>query len=93
MLAQISTTFDITLVTIEQEGNLIECKESGALSPVWNHTIRFLMLENGKLHYTDEIEFQAGLLSGFIWVFAHLFYHHSQQRWKALLRREIEASA
>jgi len=93
MLAQISTTFDITLVTIEQEGNLIECKESGALSPVWNHTIRFHPLENGKLHYTDEIEFQAGLLRGFIWVFAHLFYHHSQQRWKALLRREIEASA
>jgi hypothetical protein len=93
MLAQISSTFDITLVTIEQKANLFECKESGALSPVWNHTIRFHPLENGRPHYTDEIEFQAGLLIGLIWVVAHLFYHHSQQRWKVLLRREIEGSA
>lgn len=93
MLAQISTTFNITLVTIEQEASLIERKESGSLSPVWNNTIRFHPLENGRLHYTDETEIQAGLLSGFIWAFAHLFYHHRQRRWKALLRREIEASA
>jgi hypothetical protein len=93
MLAQISTTFNIILVTIEQEANLIERKESGARSPVWNHTIQFHPLENGRPHYTDEIEFQAGLLSGLIWDFAHLFYHHRQRRWKALLRREIEASA
>jgi hypothetical protein len=93
MLSQIFSTFDITLVTIEQKSNLIECKESVALSPAWNHTIRFHPLENSKLRSTDEIEFQAGQLSELIWIFAHLFYHHGQKRWNALLRREIEASA
>ena len=78
----------ITLASIDRAANLIESKESGALAPVWNHTIRFYPLENGKLHYTDEIEIQAGLLSGVVWAFAHLFYRHRQRRWKVLLRNE-----
>jgi hypothetical protein len=79
----------ITLANIDREANLIESKESGALAPVWNHTIRFHPLENGQLHYTDEIEIQAGLLTGIIWVFAHLFYRHRQRRWKKLLRSKM----
>jgi len=75
----------ITLVRIEREANLIESQESGALAPVWNHTIRFHALGNGRLHYTDEIEIQAGLLTVVIWMFAHLFYRHRQRRWKMLL--------
>ena len=78
----------ITLASIDREANLIESKESGLLSPVWNHTIRFHPLENGKLHYTDEIEIQAGLLTGVVWAFAHLFYRHRQRRWRRLLRSE-----
>jgi hypothetical protein len=75
----------ITLASIDREANLIESKESGTLSQVWNHTIRFHPLENGNLHYSDEIEIRAGLLTGLIWAFAHLFYRHRQRRWKAFL--------
>lgn len=80
----------ITLARIDRAANLIESKESGALSPVWNHTIRFHPLGDGKLHYTDEIEIQAGLLTGMVWAFAHLFYRHRQRRWKKLLRRKTQ---
>lgn len=83
----------ITLVTIDREGNLIESKESGALSPVWNHTIRFRSLGDGLLHYTDEIEIQAGLFTGFVWAFSHYFYRHRQRRWKKLLRLKIQETA
>ena len=82
----------ITLERIDQEANLIESRESGALAPIWNHTIRFHPLENGGLHYTDEIEIQAGLLTGVIWAFAHLFYRHRQRRWKILLRRKKQGA-
>jgi hypothetical protein len=81
----------ITLASIDREANLIESTESGTLSPVWNHTIRFHPLGAGKLHYSDEIEIQAGLLTGIIWAFAHLFYRHRQRRWKILLRSKTEA--
>lgn len=80
----------ITLINIDRAANLIESRESGALSPIWNHTIRFHPLGNGKLHYSDEIEIQAGLLTGVIWIFAHLFYRHRQQRWKQLVRSKTE---
>jgi hypothetical protein len=80
----------ITLATIDREANLIESKESGALAPVWNHTIRFHAVGAGRLQYTDEIEIQAGLRTGVIWAFAHLFYRHRQRRWKKLLRSKTE---
>jgi hypothetical protein len=80
----------ITLVTIDREANLIESKESGTLAPVWNHTIRFHAVGAGKLQYTDEIEIQAGLRTGVVWAFAHLFYRHRQRRWKQLLRSNTQ---
>ena len=80
----------ITIVRIDREANLIESQESGALSPVWNHTIRFHQLGDDKLHYIDEIEIQAGLLSGIIWTFAHLFYRHRQRRWKKRLHSKMD---
>jgi hypothetical protein len=83
----------ITLVTIDREANLIESQESGALAPVWNHTIHFHPLGQGKLHYTDEIEIRAGLLTGVVWAFAHLFYRHRQRRWKKLLHSETRRRA
>ncbi len=82
----------ITLVTIDREANLIESEESGALAPVWNHTIRFHSLGDSRLHYTDEIEIQAGLLTGGVWAFAHLFYRHRQRRWKILLRSKAQGA-
>jgi hypothetical protein len=82
----------ITLASIDREANLIESKESGALAPIWNHTIRFHPLEDGRLHYTDEIEIQAGLLTGVVWAFAHLFYRHRQRRWKKLLGSKTEGT-
>lgn len=80
----------IVLERIDREANLIESRESGTLASVWNHTIRFHPMENGRLHYTDEIEIQAGLLTGVIWAFAHLFYRHRQRRWQVLLRGKIQ---
>ena len=75
----------IRIVAIDRAMNTIESQESGSLARVWNHTIRFHPSGAGQLHYTDEIEIEAGLLTVFIWAFAHLFYRHRQRRWKELL--------
>jgi hypothetical protein len=75
----------IEIVTIDRGTNTIESQESGSLARVWNHTIRFHPFGAGQLRYTDEIEIKAGLLTPFIWAFAHLFYRHRQRRWKQLL--------
>ena len=75
----------IKILTLDTTRNIIESQESGALTRVWNHTIRFRPSGAGQLHYTDEIEIEAGVLTVFVWAFAHLFYRHRQRRWKKLL--------
>jgi hypothetical protein len=77
---------NIKLVTIDKASNTIESHENGTLAPVWNHTIRFRQVEPGRLHYTDEIEIQAGWRTVAVWAFAHLFYRYRQRRWKKLLQ-------
>ncbi|MBN2389791.1 MAG: hypothetical protein JXR84_03650 [Anaerolineae bacterium] len=79
----------IKIVTIDRATNTIESQEGGSLARVWNHTMRFYPIGAGRLRYTDEIEIKAGLLTAFIWAFAHLFYRHRQRRWKELLKRHI----
>lgn len=37
-------------------------------------------------------ESRAGLLTGVVWAFAHLFYPHRQRRWKMLLRRKTQGA-
>ncbi|MGC9396511.1 MAG: hypothetical protein ACP5J4_16830 [Anaerolineae bacterium] len=75
----------IKIISIDRATNTIESQESGSLARVWNHTMRFQTSGAGQLRYTDEIEIKAGLLTVFIWAFAHLFYRHRQRRWKQLL--------
>jgi hypothetical protein len=77
----------IKIVTIDRATNTIESQESGSLARVWNHTMRFYPIGAGQLRYTDEIEIKAGMLTIFIWAFAHLFYRHRQRRWKELLKQ------
>jgi hypothetical protein len=77
---------NIKLVAIDHGTNIIKSEESGKLTSVWNHTIRFHPLGPNKLHYTDEIEIKAGWLTPFVWAFAHIFYRHRQRRWKILLK-------
>ena len=75
----------IKIITIDRTTNTIESQESGSLARVWNHIIHFHPSGAGQLRYTDEIEIEAGVLTVFIWAFAHLFYRHRQRRWKKLL--------
>ena len=79
----------IKLVTMDRKSKTIVSCESGFLSPVWNHTIRFRQIGKNKLRYTDEIEIGAGWLTVAIWAFAHLFYRHRQRRWRILLKNPV----
>ena len=83
----------IVLEEIDQASNTIISRESGHLAKVWNHTIQFEAVDAHQLLYTDTIEIRAGLLTAFVWLFAHWFYRHRQRRWKRLLSRKRRMSA
>lgn len=75
----------IQFVKVDREQNIISTRERGLLARVWNHNIFFEEIKPGLVSYTDEIEIRAGLLTPFVWLFAHVFYRHRQRRWKRLL--------
>lgn len=77
----------IRLVTIDEATHTIVSEEHGHLARVWNHRIHFHDVAPGQVHYCDEIEIRAGLLTLGIWLFAQVFYRHRQRRWKTLLRQ------
>jgi hypothetical protein len=50
----------------------------------WDHWITVEPDGQGGTCYRDEVEVKAGLLTPFVWAFAHAFYRHRQRRWRAL---------
>ncbi|MHA7835431.1 MAG: hypothetical protein ACX94A_13235 [Algiphilus sp.] len=83
----------IRLVTVDPSTHTIESEEHGQMARVWNHRIHFHDVGGGQVHYSDEIEIRAGLLTPFIWLFAHVFYRHRQRRWKQLLQQGMDEVA
>lgn len=83
----------IRLVTIDEATHTIVSEERGHLARVWNHIIRFHEVASGRVHYCDEIDIRAGLLTLLIWLFAQVFYRHRQRRWKRLLRQGVNGAA
>lgn len=52
--------------------------------PTWRHRIT-LEAKEGQTIYTDELELRAEFLTPFVWMFAFVFYHHRQRRWRKLV--------
>lgn len=77
----------IKVVEINKQEKVIISNEYGNLTKVWNHTIKLMPIDNNRIRYTDEIDIQSGLLTLFVWLFAHFFYRHRQIKWKKLLKR------
>ncbi len=74
----------IAIDDIRLDAWTIVSREHGRLARVWNHLIKIEPIDESRIRYTDEIEIQAGILTGLIWIFAHVFYRHRQRRWKKL---------
>lgn len=71
------------------EGFLLRDNGHSALVRVWDHTIT-IKAEAGRTWYTDTVNINAGLLTLPIWLFAKVFYHHRQRRWRKLVGRSFQ---
>jgi hypothetical protein len=70
----------------QKENTFYELLDDGhsKLIPTWRHRITLKAYE-GQTLYTDELELRAGFLTPFVWLFAFIFYHHRQRRWRKLV--------
>ena len=57
----------------------------GSLAQTWDHLITLEALGHSETRYTDTVNVKAGLLTAFIWAFAHVFYRYRQWRWQRWL--------
>lgn len=62
----------------------------GFLVRVWDHRIEIKPGPDGTTRYCDTADIKAGLLTVFVWAFAHIFYRWRQARWRALARGGFE---
>lgn len=77
----------IRIVIFDREQWLIYSNESNPRVPVWNHRIRLKPLDKARTEYTDEVEIDAGGMTGLVFLWANMFYAHRQRKWKKLLSR------
>lgn len=75
----------IRIAMVDQVRGEIHTRETGLMTPVWNHTIRIAPLGAQATRYSDEVEIRAGLRTPLVWLFARFFYRHRQRRWRELL--------
>ncbi len=78
----------IIVKTIDPEKKEIFTNEGGALTRTWNHYLHVEKIDDRTVRYTDQIDIEAGVLTIFIWMFAHAFYRHRQRRWRILLNAQ-----
>jgi ligand-binding SRPBCC domain-containing protein len=67
-----------------------------AIIKTWDHWISIEPDGTKITRYSDQVEIKAGILTPFIWLFAHTFYRHRQRRWRGLaktlnIRKAIKA--
>jgi ligand-binding SRPBCC domain-containing protein len=75
----------IRLVGIDGERLRIESEESGGPVRTWNHRI-LVSAEDHGTRYVDEVDIEAGWLTGVVALTARVLYRYRQARWRRLAR-------
>jgi hypothetical protein len=78
---------EINIVRLDEQAHEIRTEERGGPVRSWRHRITVDGEGWGSTRYLDEIEIAAGVLTPFVWLYAHLFYRYRQMRWRRLARK------
>lgn len=75
---------NLRIVRVDPEQRLVVSREGGGPVHTWNHRIEITPLDEQRCRYLDEVDIKAGILTPFVWLFAHTFYRYRQARWRRL---------
>ncbi len=82
-------THTIRVVQFDKMTYTVYTIESNKSVPVWNHRIVLRKMDENTLHYTDEVELQAGWKSILVYWWSCTFYRHRQKKWRKLLEQDV----
>ena len=77
----------LRLIRVDHENMEIASLEDGGFVRRWNHRKWIEDQSERRCMYTDEIDIRAGLLTWFIWAYAHVFYRYRQKRMRRMADR------
>jgi len=77
----------LRLIRVDHENIEIASQEDGGFVRRWNHRKWIEDQSERSCMYTDEIDIRAGLLTWFIWAYAHVFYRYRQKRMRRMADR------
>jgi len=80
----------LRVVRLDNNSKELYSNEKGGPIKIWNHLIKIEPEADQSCKYTDQIEIKAGLLTPFVWGYAHIFYRYRQHRWKKLIQKLLE---
>jgi len=80
----------LRVVKLDNHRKELYSNEKGGPIKIWNHLIKIEPETDQSCKYTDQIEIKAGLLTPFVWGYAHVFYRYRQHRWKRLIQKLSE---
>ena len=77
----------LRLIRVDHENIEIASQEDGGFVRRWNHRKWIEDQSERSCMYTDEIDIRAGLLTWFIWAYAHVFCRYRQKRMRRMADR------
>jgi ligand-binding SRPBCC domain-containing protein len=78
---------EIVVERIDDRARELQTRERGVLLPKWSHLIRVEPVDARRARYTDEVEFEAGVLTPLVGAFSRAFFWYRHRRWRAVARR------
>ncbi|MBD0384725.1 hypothetical protein [Paenibacillus sedimenti] len=78
-------------IVISVDNDIKHIRDNGysKLIKKWDHNIYLKDIGNNKTLYADTIDINAGILTIFIVLFAHIFYRLRQKRWSKLINNKF----
>lgn len=77
--------YEITFTEINETEHIMRTQEHGGPITRWDHTMRVEWVNDYSCRYIDEVEIEAGSLTGFVAWHAKRMYEKRQRQWRRLL--------
>ncbi len=81
----------LTIERMDAQAHEIQTREHSHLLRRWDHRIRVEYVAEDLTRYVDEVEIDAGWLTGAVWLFARWFFAHRHRRWQQIADRICQA--
>ena len=81
----------IEVVEVDPTSKTVRTHEHGGVLKAWNHTLRVEPIDEHSCRYSDTVDIDAGIATGFVATLAVGIYRYRQRRWRKLVRRHLIA--